>query len=137
MLPLRNSIQGKRSGAAPLKTMKLEEQAIAGILALIACAGFLWGAIGFAGFALMTALAPGLGTAGASAVTALILLIVAGLIALFSRRKPIAEAETKGADRVLSAIAQIARERPFVAMVGAALLGAGEVLLSRRRKKGG
>jgi hypothetical protein len=115
--------------------MKLGEQAFAGMLGVLACAGLLWAGIGFAGFSLMTALAPGLGLAAAAAVTALVLLIIPAIVVIFYRR-PVAEASAKaGADNVLSAIAQIAKERPLLAMVGAALFGAAEVFLSQRKKK--
>ncbi|MGD0190520.1 MAG: hypothetical protein ABSD74_07250 [Rhizomicrobium sp.] len=117
--------------------MKLGEQAIAGVLGILACAGLIWGAIGFAGYALMTSLSQGLGSAGAAAVTAVILLIVpVAVVALSRRSTPEAESDpAKGADSVLSAIAKVAKERPFLAMIGAALFGIVEVYLNQQRKK--
>jgi hypothetical protein len=117
--------------------MKRGEQAIAGVLGIIVCAGLTCGGIGFAGYALMTSLSPGLGTPGAAAITAAILLIVPIVVVVFSRSsKPDDAADpAKGADSVLSAIAKVAKERPLVAMIAAALFGAAEIYLNQRRQK--
>jgi hypothetical protein len=117
--------------------MKLSEQAIAGMLGVLACVGLIWGGIGFAGYALMSSLSPGLGTTGAAAITAAVLLIVPIVVVAFSRRSEPEEKPdvAKGADNVLSAIAKVAKERPLVAMIAAALFGAVEVYLNQRRKK--
>lgn len=114
--------------------MRLGEIAIAGIIGLFACVGLIWAGIAFAGFAIMTALTPQLELAGAAAVTAAILLAGPILVVLLAGRRKTGE-NKRGADNILSAIAQIAQERPFVAMVGAALFGAAEVLLKQRKKK--
>jgi ABC-type uncharacterized transport system permease subunit len=50
-------------------------------------------------------------------------------------RNPSEPIQGRGADGILSAISHIAKERPLLAMLGAALFGAAEVLMSRRRKK--
>jgi hypothetical protein len=115
--------------------MRLGEQALARILGILACAGLVWAGIGFAGFALTAALAPSLTWAGAAALTALLLLIVPVGVVLLYGQNTTGEARAKGPESVLSAIAQIARERPLLAMVGAALFGAAEVLLNSRKKK--
>lgn len=109
------------------------EQALGRILGILACAGFVWVGIGFAGFALTTALAPHIGLAGAAAVAALVLLIVPIIVAaLFGRKSPALEG-SKRANSALSVIAALAKERPVVAMIGAALLGVTEVLFAKRR----
>lgn len=109
------------------------KQALARILGILACAGFIWLGIGFAGFALFSALVPHLGTASAAALTAFVLLIVpAAMAALLGGKGPVSPSRT---DSALSLIAALAKERPFLAILGAGLLGAAEVLFARRRKQ--
>lgn len=109
------------------------EVALARILGILACAGLVWVGIGFAGFALTSALAPHIGLAGAAAVTAAVLLLVPlSVVAVFGRHRS-ADQTTKGTDSALAAIAALAKERPVMAMIGAALFGAADVLLSGRR----
>ena len=115
--------------------MKLGEQAIARVLGILACAGFICVGIGFAGIALTEALRPSLTLAGAAALTAFLLLLVPACVVLLYGRRPAGRDNTKSSDSVLSAIAHIARERPLLAMLGAALFGAAEVLLNSRKKK--
>ena len=115
--------------------MKLGEQAIARILGILACAGFIWVGIGFGGVALTVALSPYLGLAGAAALTAFLLLLVPACVVLLYGRRPATEASTRSSESILSAIAHIAKERPLLAMLGAALFGAAEVLLNSRKKK--
>jgi hypothetical protein len=115
--------------------VKLGEQVLARILAILACAGLIWAGIGFAGFALMVALSPALGLAGAAALAAAVLLIVPMFVWLLYGQSPINGQNAKSPDSVLSAISTVARERPLLAMIGAALFGAAEVLLSSRKKK--
>jgi hypothetical protein len=111
------------------------EYALARILGILACAGLIWGGIGFGGYALTAALAPDLSWAGAAAVTALGMLIVPLVVVVLFGRSTTEAAKTKGADGILSAISHIAKERPLLAMLGAALFGAAEVLLNSRKKK--
>ena len=115
--------------------MSLGEQALARILGILACAGLIWAGIGFGGYALMAVLAPDLTWAGAAAVTAFVMLIVPLVVVLLFGRSTTETVKPKGADGILSAISHIAKERPLLAMLGAALFGAAEVLLNSRRKK--
>jgi hypothetical protein len=115
--------------------MKLGELAIARALGILACAGLIWVGIGFAGVALTEALSPSLTFAGAAAVTAFLLLLVPACVVLLYGRRPTGPVNTKSSDSILSAISHIARERPLLAMLGAALFGAAEVLLNSRKKK--
>jgi len=111
------------------------ELTLARIVAILACAGLIWIGIGFAGFALTTWLTPYLTLAGAAAATAL-LLVVAGLcLLLIQGRTSAGFGTTKESDSVLSAIALIAKERPILAVIGAAIFGASEVFFSPRRNK--
>jgi hypothetical protein len=68
-------------------------------------------------------------------VTALGMLVVPLLVVLLFGRSIGEPAKTKGADGILSAISHIAKERPLLAMLGAALFGAAEVLLNNRKRK--
>jgi hypothetical protein len=111
------------------------EQALARILGILACAGFIWVGIGFAGFALTTAIAPRFGLAGAAGITAAALLIVPIAVSILFGRSRSNWANSKDTDSVLSAIAVVARERPVLAMLGAAAFGAAEVLLNTRGRK--
>jgi glycerol-3-phosphate acyltransferase PlsY len=115
--------------------MKLGEQALARILGFLACVGLMWAGIGFAGFALTAALTPSLSLAGAAGVTAVVLLIVPLFVFVAYGGRTAGSPEAKGPENILGAIAQIAKERPLLAMVGAALFGAAEVILNSRRKK--
>jgi len=109
------------------------EQALARILGILACAGLVWVGVGFAGFALTTALAPHIGLAGAAAVTAAVLLVVSLIVAALFGRRRAAGQSAKGADSALAAIAALAKERPVMAVIGATLFGAAEVLMAGRR----
>jgi hypothetical protein len=114
----------------------MAEQALARILGILACAGFIWVGIGFAGFAITTALAPYMGVAASAAFAALVLLIVPVLVvAIFGSKGPAALEGSKPADSALAAIAALAKERPVMAMIGASLLGAAEVLVTKRRSE--
>lgn len=115
--------------------MRLGGMAVAGVVGLFACSSLIFVGFAFAGFAIYTALSPFLGEAGAAGVTAAIFLVPPLLAILIlgtpkSRRKRRQENES-----LLTLIARVATERPILAMVGAALLGAAEVLLSNRRRK--
>jgi hypothetical protein len=115
--------------------MKLKEQALARILGLLVCAGLIWVGIGFAGLALTEALSPRFGLAEAAAVTSGALLIIPLFVwVLYGNRRTGLESP-KGPESILSAIALVAKERPLLAMLGAALFGAAEVILNSRKKK--
>lgn len=111
------------------------DQALGRVLGLLAAAGLLWAGIGFAGIALTTFLAPYLGLPGAAALTAFLFLLIPFCMVLFFGRSSSGLGGAKQADSVLSAIAVVARERPILAVIGAALFGAAEVFLSSRRNK--
>ncbi len=115
--------------------MKLGGLAIARILGILACAGLIWVGIGFAGFALTVALSPSLTLAGAAALTAFLLLVVPVFVVLLYGSRTAGVDETGASDSILSDIAHIARKRPLLAMLGAALFGAAEVLLNNGKKK--
>lgn len=110
------------------------------VLAIIGITLIVLG-VGYFGIAIATALTPPLGAAGAYAVTGGIFVGPAFLWAiitlLLTRRPPPPKAELGSAERGLWTIlfAAIAKETPWVAVIGAALVAATEIFLSSRRKK--
>ena len=109
----------------------------AAILVLVASA-LIWIGIAFAGFALLTALTPALGLAGAAAIVAALLLLapIGALVALLIRRPPRPVEGTGGNHEVLlGLLAAFGRNKPMVAIATAGLLGLLDMLL-RRRKSG-
>ena len=115
--------------------MKLGGMAVAGVVGLFACSSLVFVGIAFAGFAIFTALTPFLGEAGAAGVTAAIFLLPLLLVILVLGSGKSRRRRTRENESLLTLIARVARERPIVAVVGAALFGAAEVLLSSRRRK--
>jgi hypothetical protein len=107
----------------------------AAILVLVAAA-LIWIGIAFAGFALLTALTPALGLAGAAAIVAALLLLgpLGALVALLIRRPP-RPAEGVGGNHevLLTLLSAFARNKPLVAVAAAGLLGIVEMLLKRRK----
>ena len=98
--------------------------------------------VGYLGVAIATALTPSLGPAGAYAVTGGIFVGPAffwALLTLLLTRKPPppSKAELGSAERGLWTVlfAAIAKETPWIAIVGAGLVAAAEIFLSSRRKK--
>ena len=110
------------------------EWAIARVIGILTCAGLIWVGIGFGAFALMTILAPHMGLAGAAGLTGAMLLIGPAFAGIFYGRRRSAGLSDDASDTVLSAIASVARERPLLAVLGAALFGAVEVFLKVPRR---
>lgn len=105
-------------------------------MGILATAGLIWAGIGFAGYAIFAGLAPDWGPAGAAGATAGGMLFLAALATgvLLSGKTP-APTPNKVSHSLLGAIARLAQERPLIAMLGAALLGAAEVLLDHHQKR--
>jgi hypothetical protein len=129
-------------GAASIRCIRSEgeimgEWAIARVIGILTCAGLIWVGIGFGAFALTTVLAPHLGPAGAAGLTSALLLIGPAFVGIFygrRRSKGLSGLSDDASDTVLSAIASVARERPLLAVLGAALFGAVEVFLKAPRR---
>ncbi|MBL6939789.1 MAG: hypothetical protein ISS15_11325 [Alphaproteobacteria bacterium] len=108
--------------------------AIIGLLLLILGVGYL-------GMAVVTALTPALGAAGAYAVTGGIFVgpafFWAILTLLLTRKPPPQKAELGSAERGLWTVlfAAIAKETPWIAIAGAGLVAAAEIFLATRKKK--
>jgi len=106
------------------------------VLGLIGAALIFFG-VAFLGAAIAVALLPRLGVAGSAAVTGLILLLppcIWGVAAAFRdpdslprRSEPTVE------NAVVALLSRLAREKPLLAVLGATLFGAAEVLLSRKK----
>ncbi len=99
-------------------------------------AALVWVGVAFAGYALMLAMLPTLGPAQSAAVTAAALLIGPALYltvaALRKKPEPLAvEPNPEGA--VLATLAAMAQDRPLLAVLGAGLFGAADVLWKKRR----
>jgi hypothetical protein len=109
-------------------------------IALIAAAALIWVGIAFAGYAIATALAPSLGIAGGAAIAALVLLLppvcaVLTTVAMQgSRRRAHEESFRDTEDTVISILSVLARDRPLMAVMGAALVGVAGVLLRGRKR---
>ena len=108
----------------------------AAILVLLASA-LVWIGIGFAGFALLTALTPALGLAGAAAIVAALLLLapLGALIALMIRRpqRPLGGGEGSH-EFLLSLLSGFARNKPLIAVGVAVLIGVAEMFFHRRKR---
>jgi hypothetical protein len=109
--------------------------AAAAVLALIGLA-LLFCGVGFLAYALATALAPSLGVAGGAAVTGAIFVVPpffwAVIILSLRRTKP--KPIVVPGNLWMALFAAIAKETPWVAIVGAGLVAAAEIFLSRRKK---
>jgi len=109
------------------------------VLAIIGITLIVLG-VGYFGIAIATALTPSLGAAGAYAVTGGIFVGPAflwAIITLLLTRKPPPKAELGSAERGLWTVlfAAIAKETPWVAVIGAAMVAAAEIFFSMRKKK--
>ena len=105
------------------------------LLQLAACLSFF--GVGALAFAIWTGLTPALGEAWAAALTALILLIApltAALVLGIPRRKPKGILGGIGGEEAAAAmLTGIVKDRPFLLLLGAALLGAADAFFKRRK----
>lgn len=95
--------------------------------------------IGFLGLALCTALVQVLGAAGSYALVGAVFLIppVIWAVVIVNRPKPAPRRDpNSGAAQVVRALmGAVAKETPWVAIVGAGLAGAAEMFLNRRNSR--
>ena len=110
--------------------------AAAMVLALIGVALIFFG-VGFLAYALASALTPALGVAGAAAVTGAMFVVPPFIwsIIMLAFRRPAPKAVVPPGSLWMALFAAIARETPWVAIVGAGLVAAAEIFLSRRPGK--
>jgi hypothetical protein len=98
-------------------------------------AALVWVGVAFAGYALMLAMVPTLGAAESAAATAGILVVGPGLYVGIAalRAGPAAREEPTPEAVTLQLLAAVARDRPLLAVLGAGLFGAADVLWRKRR----
>lgn len=104
------------------------------VLALIGLA-LIFSGVGFLAYALATALAPSLGVAGGAALTGAIFVAppffwAVIILSLRPKPKPI----VLPGNLWMALFAAIAKETPWVAIVGAGLVAAAEIFFARRKK---
>jgi len=108
--------------------------------AVLAIIGFLlivFG-VGFLAFAMAAALAPTLGVAGGAAVTGGVFVgpvVLWAIIILLLRSAPKPKPAPPANGLWLALFAAIAKETPWIAIVGAGLMAAAEMFLIRRKPK--
>ncbi len=109
--------------------------AAAGVLGLIGMALIFCG-VGFLAYAMASALAPSLGVAGGAAVTGAIFVVPPFFwaIIILSLRRAAPKPIVAPGSLWMALFAAIARETPWVAIIGAGLVAAAEIFLSRRKK---
>ena len=104
--------------------------------ALIGAALIFFG-VAFLGAAIALALEPRLGMAGSAAVTALILLLppcIWGVATAFRGPDLLSrQSEPTVENAVVTLLSRLAREKPLLAVLGATLFGAAEILLRRKK----
>jgi hypothetical protein len=92
--------------------------------------------VGFLAYALASALAPSLGVAGGAAVTGAIFVVPPFFwaIIILSLRRAAPKPIVVPGNLWMALFAAIAKETPWVAIVGAGLVAAAEIFISRRKK---
>jgi hypothetical protein len=112
-----------------------------GVLTGIVAVALIFTGVALAGYALTMALEPSMGVAGAAAIAALLLLfpIVCALVAIAfvqasaaKRRREERAKDTEEA--IVSILSFLAGDRPWIAVAGAALVGAIGYFMRGRRK---
>jgi hypothetical protein len=94
--------------------------------------------IGFLGVALCTALAEVLGVAGSYALVGALFVLppLVWALAMMNREPPAKPESVKGSNQVVRALlAAVAKETPWIAIVGAGVAGAIEMFVSRRNSR--
>jgi hypothetical protein len=122
---------------------RLGVRAVAGLLLLITASALIWVGVGFAGYALYLALLPQSGPPLAAAIAALVLVIGPlgwAVIVLLHSARPRPQihppdprfAAIDADNTALNVLAQVAQDKPLLAVLFAGILGAAEAI--RRRK---
>ncbi len=106
------------------------------VLAVIGLLLVVFG-VGFLSYALAVALEPTLGVAGGAAVTGAIFVgppVLWAALTLLTASKPKPKPVVMPNGLWTALFAAIAKETPWIAIIGAILVGAAEMLLARRKK---
>jgi hypothetical protein len=106
------------------------------VLGLIGASLIFFG-IGFLGYAIAAALTPSLGVAGGAAIAGAIFVVPPFLWAVLAaalrpvRKKP--QPPAGSAELLTAVIAGLAKEVPWIAIIGAGLVGASEMIFKRKK----
>ena len=123
---------------------RLGANALAGLVLLIVASALIWVAVALAGYALYLAFLPRQGAPLAAAIAAAILIagpVTAAIIMKLRAPRPRPAAvhvpETRitpadSQDATLKLLAQVAEDKPLLAVVFAGILGASEAILRRK-----
>jgi hypothetical protein len=123
---------------------RLGANALAGLVLLIMASALIWVAVAFAGYALYLAFLPQAGAPLAAALAAAILIVGPVTAAIIMKlRAPRAKpasvhvpeariAPANSQDATLKLLAQVAEDKPLLAVVFAGILGASEAILRRK-----
>jgi hypothetical protein len=122
---------------------RLGVRAVAGLLLLVTASALIWVGVGFAGYALYLAFLPPAGPPWAAAIAGAILItgpLAWAVIVLVRKTRPRPQIQPPdprfaraGADNAaLNVLAQVAQEKPLLAVVFAGILGASEAILRRK-----
>jgi hypothetical protein len=124
---------------------RLGANALAGLVLLIMASALIWVAVAFAGYALYLAFLPQTGAPLAAALAAAILIVGPVTAAIIMKlRAPRAKpasvhvpeariAPANSQDATLKLLAQVAEDKPLLAVVFAGILGASEAILRRKQ----
>ncbi len=107
------------------------------VLAIIGLLLIVFG-VGLLAYALAAALVPALGLAGGAAVAGAIFVLppfLWAIIALLIRRTPPKPVSPLQSGLGLTLFGLVAREVPWIAILGAGAIAAGEMFLTRRKRK--
>jgi hypothetical protein len=106
------------------------------VLGLI-CAALVFFGVGLLGYAIAVALTPALGLAGAAAIAGAIFVVPPFLWALLTAAlRPARKPTMSGgnAELLTAMITGLAKEVPWIAIVGAGLAGVAELILKRKKR---
>jgi len=108
------------------------------IIVVGAAVALVFFGIGLIGLAIATVLAPHFGAAGGYAIAGAVLLVpplLWAILVIATRPARRAVPPSPGGDLMNSLFAALARETPWVAVVGAGLVGAANLFLNRNKTK--
>lgn len=105
----------------------------AGFLLASLAGSLILAGVGFLGFAIFAGLGPHIGTAGAAALTALILLFVPLIyIAVASLSAPRRRADPVADSALMTMLAVMIKDKPLLSLLGAGLAGAAGIWLKKK-----
>jgi len=114
--------------------MNIVVKIAAGVMLGVAASLLMLFGLAWGGYAIFVSFVDHVGVAWAAAITAAIFLFVPVivLVAALAFRKP---KPKEGNAAIISALASMAKDKPFLALLAAGLFGAADVVMSRWRRK--